>query len=201
MKNNESEIINTIIYKVKSIINNKKDQSISHRWDHIWRVYKRVMKLEKTIDDENIDLESLKISALLHDIDQPYFDKKNHVKKSIEKAKQILSNMDYPKKQTDKILKIIKEHSTEDNIKPSSIEAKILYDADKLDGIGAIGISRVFSYTGQNGIIPSDAIKWYIEKIEKAHDNMQTRMGRKEAEDRIKYVKSFIQKFYEEEKI
>ena len=44
------------------------------------------------------------------------------------------------------------EHSTEDNVKPSSIETKILFDADKLDCIGAIGVARAYAWAGKQGI-------------------------------------------------
>ena len=72
---------------VKETLKNNKDQSVAHQWNHIWRVYKRSIKIAEQIKNENIDLEVLKLASLLHDIDEPYYDKKNHIEKSIKKAK------------------------------------------------------------------------------------------------------------------
>jgi len=184
---------------VKDKLKKSQNQSVAHRWDHIYRVYKRSIAIAELIKDENIDMELLKISALLHDIDQNYNNKRNHVVKSIEKSNQILKNINYPENKTKKILDIIAEHSTEDNSIPSSIEAKILFDADKLDGIGAIGIARVFAFCGQNNLTPKQAIIWYKKKINIALKSVQTEIGKEKLKNNLKYVNDFFDKFNYEE--
>ena len=188
-----------IIEIVKEELENSTAQSVAHHWDHIDRVYRRAIAIAVKINDEKIDMEILRISALLHDISQKYYNKENHVKKSINKASDILKKIKYPEDKTKKVLEVISQHSTEDNNRPTSIESKILFDADKLDGIGAIGIARVFSFCGQNGLTPQKAIEWYKRKIDIALSSVQTEIGKKILEKKLKYVFDFIDKFYDEE--
>ena len=194
----ETDFVDFVIRKVKQRLENSSSQSLAHRWDHIHRVYKRAVKIAEIVD-EKVDMEILKIAALLHDIDQPYNEKENHVKKSLSKAKKILKEIGCPEEKIKKVLKIISEHSSEDEKVPTSIEAKILFDADKLDGIEAIGIARVFIFCGQNGLTIKEAIDWYKNKIEKAIPKMQTEIGKKIAKRKLEYVYSFFKKFKEEE--
>jgi len=194
----ETDFVDLVIKKVKQSLKNNPSQSLAHRWDHIHRVYKRAVKIAEIVD-EKVDMEILKIAALLHDIDQPYNEKENHVKKSLSKAKKILKEIGCPEEKIKKVLKIISEHSSEDEKVPTSIEAKILFDADKLDGIEAIGIARVFIFCGQNGLTIKEAIDWYKNKIEKAIPKMQTEIGKKIAKRKLEYVYSFFKKFKEEE--
>jgi len=72
---------------VKETLKNNKDQSVAHQRNHIWRVYKRSIKIAEQIKNENIDLEVLKLASLLHDIDEPYYDKKIILKKVLKKRK------------------------------------------------------------------------------------------------------------------
>jgi uncharacterized protein len=91
-------------------------------------------------------------------------------------------------------LDLIREHSTEhiSTVRPSTIEAKILFDADKLDGLGAFGILRVFMLSRQVGRSLPDAIRWYRKKIAIATPNMQTPEGRAMMENRLPLVESFL---------
>jgi len=191
--------VDLVFEKVKQALEKNQCQSVSHRWDHIYRVYRRAIKIANEIKGENVNMEILKISALLHDIDQPYNEKQNHVKRSLSKAEQILKEIGYPEEKIKKVLNVISEHSSEDDKEPTTIEAKILFDADKLDGIGAIGIARVFAFCGQNGLTPKEAIEWYRRKIEKALPKMQTKVGKEIVKRELKYVYSFFEKFKKEE--
>ncbi len=195
----QKSIIMQVHQKVKEIFDNTSKQSVSHRLDHAERVYKRAIKLAKLLN-EKVDLEILKISALLHDIDEPYYEKKNHVTRSLKKATKILKNLNYPENKIQKVLKIIGEHSSEIIKHPTSIEAKILYDADKLDGIGAIGIARVFAFCGQQGLTPVQALEWYKQKIKKSLPLMQTEIAKDMAKREMEYVNSFFKKYENEEK-
>jgi len=92
------------------------------------------------------------------------------------------------------VLEIIAQHSTEhvETVKPTSNEAKVLFDADKLDGMGVIGIARVFALFGQMGKSPIEAIAWYRNKISLAHHHLQTEEGRRLFEARLEYVVGFL---------
>jgi len=96
------------------------------------------------------------------------------------------------------VLEIIGEHSSEDERLPSSLEAKILFDADKLDGLGAVGIARVFSFCGQKGLSSDEALCWYEWKIKKAAHMMQTEARKKMAADEMDFVRTFFEKYRDE---
>lgn len=168
------------------------DQSLAHRRDHIERVMWNAKAIANHYQD--IDLEILELGVLLHDIHQPYYDKQNHVDASAELARRILSDLDYPTETIARVVTLIKEHSTETigDVNPTSMEAKILFDADKLDGVGASGVLRVFLLFHQMGKTPADAIPWYRDKIKVALENMQTDMGRAMLSDRLELTLDFL---------
>lgn len=150
--------------------------------------------------DTIIDMVALEIACRIHDLDESYEGKKgDHVASSISEGEMLLRKVNYPEQRIRKILQIISEHSSENIKTPSSIEAKILFDADKLDGLGAIGIARVFALCGQQGLNIEETKKWYRAKIKKAIPYMQTEIGRDIVERDLKYTNSFLDKIEEEE--
>jgi uncharacterized protein len=64
------------------------------------------------------------------------------VARCLEKAEKILRDLGYPEDKRPRVMEAIAEHSSEDDSSPSSLDAKLLFDADKLDGLGAVGISK-----------------------------------------------------------
>lgn len=182
-----------VLDKVRVLISDN-NQSVAHRMDHIQRVLSNSCDLAEYYPEA--DLELLKLSALLHDICQPFDRKEEHVKLSVNMAREILQEVGYPAERAEKVLRIISEHSTEciSINRPTSIEAKILFDADKLDGLGASGIARVFALFGQQGKVPLEAVPWYLHKMKAASENIQTEQERLLAIERSKYVLDFIKR-------
>ena len=196
-----TDYVEKVMEKVKETLEKQPDQSVAHRFDHLDRVRKRAIFLTKLIKEGQkeieIDLEILQIAALLHDIEQPYNKrKKDHVEMSIRKAMNILKELDYPKRH--RVLKVIAEHSLEDPKKSTSIEAKILFDADKLDGFGYIGMARVFAYGGQQGMSLEKTIKWYREEIKKAKGQMRTIEAKRLCAESEKSVSDFLENIEKE---
>jgi uncharacterized protein len=167
-------------------------QSIAHRADHLERVRQNARRIAATLD--GVDYELLELAVLLHDVDQPVGKKGEHVALSMKVAEKVLDEAGYPKDRTSLLLQIISEHSSEhvDTLKPTSIEAKILFDADKLDGLGAIGISRVFSLFGQMNSSIKGAIPWYRRKIDISLMHIQTEEGRRLCQARLPFVLQFL---------
>ncbi len=187
------DCFNAVKDKVAAQVNHDR-QSVAHRMDHVQRVLQNAYRIASHYPEA--DLELLKLGVLLHDVCQPFDRKEEHVELSVEIARKILDEIGYPSDRAERVLQIISEHSTEclDARRPTSLEARILFDADKLDGLGANGIARVFALFGQRGRTPLDAIPWYLGKIEMAGDNMQTTEGRQMAADSVKYVLNFIER-------
>jgi uncharacterized protein len=167
-------------------------QSVAHRMDHFHRVACNARSILKFYPDA--DVEILYLAVLLHDVDQPFNDKANHVARSAALAERLLSEIEYPPARAARVLDLIREHSTEHigSVRPSTIEAKILFDADKLDGLGAFGILRVFALSRQVGRSIPETISWYRNKIAIAMPNMQTPEGRAMMENRLPLVEAFL---------
>jgi len=188
----------------------------SHGWGHISRVYVNALKISET---EDCDLEVIKVAALLHDIAR-YMDEDNiksdHAKEGAKKVKELLEDFDYTSTQKDNIVYCIKVHRYSHGIKPETIEAAILQDADRLDALGAIIISRLFFNTGKkNGIIHNPEIKvrdeykgggdittpinHFYEKLLKITPNsFNTKKGKELAKSRYDFTKNFLEQFLKE---
>lgn len=142
------------LQKIKEIVKEKmRGISPSHDFSHVIRVYNLCLTIAK--EEKNVDLEVLKISALLHDIARRKEDldktgKIDHAKLSAKMAEKILKDLGYSKEKIEKIKHCIEAHRFKRGLKPKTIEAKILFDADKLDVCGAIGIARSARWVGEN---------------------------------------------------
>ena len=141
-----------IVEEIKKIVKEKMEGTDpSHDFFHVMRVYNLCLEIAK--HEENVDLEVLKLSALLHDIARlkENMDNARKIRHEIEGAKmaeEILTRFGFPKENTKKIKECILAHRFRGNNEPKTIEAKILFDADKLDVIGATGIARTFISVG-----------------------------------------------------
>ena len=174
-------------------------QSVAHRMDHIERVLVNTRKIAAHFPDT--DWKLLTLAALLQDVTSPFNRKEEHVELSMNSARNILNEIGYPLERMERVIAIIAEHSTE-RLKEgnlSSVEARILFDADKIDGLGPNGIARAFALFGQRGYAPPSAIAWYRKKIETTLRNMKTVPGRKMAMERLPYVEDFLHRFEQEE--
>ena len=106
--------------------------------------------------------------------------------------------MGYSESKVRVIVEAISTHSYSAGREPQLLEAKILSDADKLDALGAVGIARVFLYSGAIGRGIEDSIAHIKTKILKLPDLMKTPEGRELALKRVKVVMEFIKCIEEE---
>lgn len=124
----------------------------SHDWEHTERVYKLCMKIAEA---ERADKEVLAIAAWLHDVGRTYQDESRgslcHAEKGVEMAEEVLHAYPISQGKKHNILHCIRTHRYRGACKPETPEAKILYDADKLDAIGAIGVARAYAIAGHHG--------------------------------------------------
>lgn len=139
--------------KIIEIVQDKLTCS-AHNLDHVFRVYNLCLLLAKY--EKDVDLEILIPSALLHDIarieeSQDKTGEIDHAVLGSIIAEDILRNLEYEEDKIEKIKHCIIAHRFRTGNEPNSIEAKILFDSDKLDAIGASGIARTFMLSGQFG--------------------------------------------------
>lgn len=140
--------------KLVDIVKNKLKSS-SHDLSHTFRVYNNCLKIAKTEPGCNANIKILTAAALLHDIARPEEDaptdgkKVDHAILGAEQSKEILLSLGEPITFAESVAGAIKTHRFRGGLVPETIEAKILFDADKLDVIGNIGIARSYMFAGE----------------------------------------------------
>lgn len=144
----------TIKYKKILEFVQKELSCSAHNLDHVFRVYNLCLLLAKY--ENSVDLEVLIPSALLHDIARVKESRNetgeiDHAVLGSEMAEDILRVLEYEEEKIRKIKHCIIAHRFRTGNEPKTIEAKILFDSDKLDVIGATGIARTFMLAGQFG--------------------------------------------------
>lgn len=187
----------------------------SHDWGHTERVVKLCLKIAEV---ENADREVLAVAALLHDVGRSYEDASKgllcHAEKGAEIAEAYLQASSLPLEKKRNIVHCIRAHRYRSTCTPETLEAKVLYDADKLDAIGAVGIARAFQFAGEVGATlhvshtaPEETSPYSAEdtgyrefklKLSKVKDRMMTEEGRRIAADRHAFMESFFRRFLEE---
>ncbi|OQX12250.1 MAG: phosphohydrolase [Desulfobulbaceae bacterium A2] len=124
----------------------------SHDLDHVERVHRNALYLGERLGAR---LDILSAAALLHDIGRPEESASKgvicHATRGAELAEPILRELGFVPEDIEPVLHCIRSHRYRGATKPATLEARILFDADKLDSIGAIGIGRAFLFAGRVG--------------------------------------------------
>lgn len=187
----------------------------SHDWEHTKRVYKLAVRIA---EKENADVEIIKTAALLHDIARGIEDESCgrvcHAEKGMEMASEILKDADWDPDAAERIKECIGSHRFRGRNKPESLEAKVLFDADKLDSIGAVGIGRAFLFAGEVGAKlhnrgadmektepytqEDTAYREFIVKLRKVKERIFTDEGRRIAVKRHDFMESFFERLDKE---
>jgi uncharacterized protein len=166
----------------------------THGFSHVERVFNLCMHIGK---EEGADLEVLGLAALLHDIARPLEDSgriEDHAAEGARLARRYLRSLGYPEEKIEAVAHAIEAHRFSRGPEPKTLEAKILSDADKLDAIGAVGIARVFMYSGEHGRDIEASIRHFEEKILKLKDLMYTETAKRIAEERHRFTEEFIKR-------
>jgi uncharacterized protein len=125
-----------------------------HDFDHVLRVYRMA---ERLAAEEGADLEIIRAAALLHDAQGSApggegAERASHHHTSAEFAGEILTAEGWEPERIAAVQHCIRAHRFRDQSEPPATpEARILFDADKLDVLGAIGIARVIAYAALDG--------------------------------------------------
>ncbi|MGE7674821.1 HD domain-containing protein [Lysinibacillus sp. NPDC094403] len=201
--------MNNLMDKVRGIY---EQFDASHDFQHIERVYQNALTILHT--EPEADAEVVKIAVLLHDVsDKKYTDSKEQENKLI--AELPLSEV---KKQhiRDCIAQV--SYNGGNELEATSIEAKIVRDADRLDAIGAIGIARTFAYGGAKGRKLYDkeedarkdmteeeyrskntsSVTHFYEKLLLLKDLMITEKGKQMANERHQFMVQFLEQLQNE---
>lgn len=188
---------------------NYMDKNINscHDRTHILRVEKNAITLS---DGIFVDDEVLFPAVWMHDIkrSEELQDKSDHAIKSAERAVEILYELGYfPEKKINDVGYCIRVHRYSNRIKPETIEARILQDADRLDALGISGIMRTFSFDDKRSLYHPDdpfcenerelndkvyTLDHFFKKLFQLEGTFNTKKANVEAKRRIGYMKKFL---------
>jgi uncharacterized protein len=191
-------------------------KSGSHDWDHTERVCNMCLCIGKI---EKANLVVLELAALMHDIGREEQDKSKgalcHAEVGAKLAVPILEKHGFSKEIVDRVVHCIATHRFRKGNAPESLEAKILFDADKLDCIGAIGIARAIYFSAEHGAKihnhnhsnihetseysnEDTAYREFSVKLKKVKEKMLTNEGKKLAEHRHRVMETFFEELNDE---
>ncbi len=124
------------------------DSDAAHDFDHVLRV---LALAERIGQAEGAATDIVRAAALLHDVARSEQEHSGtcHAQAGAKRARQILAG--HPADKVEAVAQAIASHRFRDKVIPQTLEAKVLYDADKLDAIGAIGIARAYALAGKRG--------------------------------------------------
>jgi len=213
----EYKFFNELEEKIKLYYNKVEDPS--HDFSHVIRVYNLAIRLQ---EKEGGDIDIIKVAALLHDLHHLSFKRdKTFVlgKEILNEIEEILHEINFPKEKISAVLHCIEVHDdysfTKQGNRAKTIEAKIIQDADNLDGFGAIGVARTFVFGGkhqrpmwdgklinnqfyENEKINESSIQHFYDKLLKLKSEMNTKTAIQMAEVRHNFTKIFLDQFMKE---
>ena len=184
----------------------------SHAWDHTLRVVRLCQHIGTV---ESVDMDVLLSAAYLHDIGRCHQDTSNgaicHAAKGSEMAGELLQGLPLSASKRDNILHCIRSHRFRGDQIPKTPEARVLFDADKLDAIGAVGVARAFLFAGEVGarlhspdVDIEDTVSYSVDdtgyrefsvKLSKIKDRIMTKEGKRLANERHDYMVAFFDRF------
>lgn len=183
-----------------------------HDWWHIYRVWQNAKSIA---EEESGNKFIIELAALLHDIaDHKFHNGDETVGPRVARA--FLMSKNVAPDIISAVITIMEEISFSKGMKPSSLEGRIVQDADRLDAIGAIGIARAFAYGGYKQreiynpeVPPTDyltkeeykkntnsTLNHFYEKLLLLKDLMNTEKGKKMAQKRHLFMENYLEQFY-----
>ncbi|HBC3406451.1 TPA: HD domain-containing protein [Vibrio parahaemolyticus] len=186
----------------------------AHDIEHVKRVVKTAKQL---CDEENADIAIVLPAAYLHDCFTYPKDHPNRKQSSAIAAKKAiayLESIQYPQHYHDAIAHAIEAHSFSANIRPNTLEAQIVQDADRLDALGAIGVTRCIQVsTHFNAQLYNDndmfakerelndkqfTVDHFQTKLFKIVDTMNTESAKLEANKRKAFMQTYLKQLHDQ---
>jgi uncharacterized protein len=193
----------------------------AHDFDHVLRVVHLAEKIGRA---EGADATVVRVAALLHDVPTPdalepgaapgATHRPTHHLRAAEFAQQFLLGRGMPPAQVENVVHCIQAHRFRDqSVQPRTLEARCLYDADKLDSLGAIGVGRAFAYAGAHGarlwtepgraLVPDGArpdgadytpVHEYVYKLQRILATLHTETARRIGVERHDFMARFFER-------
>lgn len=189
-------------------IESQMQQDLAHDLNHVQRVVKTARRL---CESERAKLEVVLPAAYLHDcfsFPKNHPDRANSSRIAAQKALKFLEEIGYPSLYFAAINHAIVAHSFSANIRPETLEAQIVQDADRLDALGAIGIARCLQVSASLGVSLYHAtdpfaqnrelndklssLDHFYVKLLRLKDTMHTSSAKLEAEQRTAFMEAYL---------
>lgn len=191
------------------------DGDSAHGFDHVLRVWRLALHLA---EEEGADRAVVSAAALLHDVGRAEERRTGvcHAQQGARMAREILRGQ--PPAFVEAVAEAIAQHRFRGGQQPTTLEARVLYDADKLDAIGAIGVARAYAVAGMQqqhlwakvdpayaerppqagandlGESEHTPVHEYLFKLVKLRERLTTRTGRRMAEGRHRFMVAFFER-------
>jgi uncharacterized protein len=189
-----------------------------HGFDHVLRVLNIAEEIGREL---NADLQILRAAALLHDASGADPGKASgrttHEQDSASFAGEVLRGMGWEQSRIAPVQHCIRTHRYRGKERPETLEARILFDADKLDVVGAFGVARTIGYAVQaeqpiysepsgkfiesgekEGDEPHSSYHEYLFKLRNVKDRLYTDQAKVRAEKRFRLMKQFFEQLAQE---
>ncbi len=189
-----------------------RDAESAHDFNHVLRVTATAEHLARA---EGADVEIVRAAALLHDIarlDEDRTGQGDHAEMAARRAREILVERGVDAEKADAVAHAIASHRFRGLVQPKTLEAKILFDADKLDSIGAIGVARAYAIAGALNQplwseVQADAeatrgqhnsnhspYAEFLVKLRRIRELIYTSTAKRIAEERHRYMNDFFER-------
>jgi uncharacterized protein len=206
----------------RQIMTDEGSEDAAHDYDHLVRVMALADRIQAS---EGGDLPTIWAAVALHDIGQERERRHggDHAMIGAELAAELLRNTPFPQHSILAVQQAIREHRMTGGAIPQTLEGRILYDADKIDCLGAIGIGRLYCITGRYNQkvyapVPDDIVEpidpLIIRSLRRRPDyspsiefqllftdlpeRMTTSTGRELARERFAYMQEFFTRLRQE---
>lgn len=190
-----------------------------HGFDHIERVYAMAQRIGTA---EGADMEIVQAAALMHDMQgsHPEESRVEHHIQSAREAEALLKREGWAQPRIDAVTHCVRAHRYRDDREPpTTLEAKVVFDADKLDVLGAVGAGRTIAFAAQVGQPmyyppsnlflstgehepdePHSAYHEYLFKLRKVVSRLYTDTARQIAAERGAYLSDYFTRLIAESK-
>ncbi|MFC1697785.1 HD domain-containing protein [Nanoarchaeota archaeon] len=206
--------------KLKVIVKAKSTDA-GHDFSHTERVHKMAVLIaeDEIKRGNNVDMQIVKAVALLHDYARHKEDIEKgicHAEQGAKDAPEVLRSLGFPEEKIKEVCYAISVHRYSKGLKAETIYAQILQDADRLDALGTMAISRIIYRAGAKGKVLHDpdikptgeysvkvrgstAMNHFYDKILNIKpESFHTKCAQERARSRYEYVKNFVEQFENE---
>ncbi len=215
-----SDMQNSLVKKTAEYVRKRlENEGSGHDWEHTRRIWEMAKRLQKI---EGGNLELVELASLLHCAAEHDLKKASNENIRSLTMQGVLDVLDISEEYKTEIITIAQQcrFKGDDTERPTTLEGKIVQDADWLEGLGAIGIARGFAAGGYLGRRIHDArtkamvnvpkeeylkrkrsgtsINYFYEKSLRLPKFLNTKTAKRVAVKRLQYLKNFLDQFMKE---